>query len=159
MVRSLYLAAYRGVVSSSYFAPDVRTTYPYVHRPLVEFVLGVPRLTFWEPRSIRSGMRRALNGVLPPAILDRRCKGYAGSATTRGIRPLAAQLAGSEMNWRLVTMGYVDGMALRHAIQSVMGCSSGSSSFVTACIHMEAWLRTISVTRARYTAVAGGAWL
>lgn len=142
LVEGLYQAAAHGVVSNSAWACGIHTTFPYMHRPLAEFVLGVPQLAFWDPAMVRAGMRRALAEVLPPTILERGTKGLPGAAMTRGVRPIVAELIESTPTWRLVTEGYVEKDALRRAFTSVLDGSSNRAGFAQACLDLEAWLRT-----------------
>src|SRR5690606_26481448 len=56
--------------------PDVVYTYPFAHRPLVEFVLAIPGEQLATPGVTRSLMRRAFAGLLPTRVLNRQSKGY-----------------------------------------------------------------------------------
>jgi asparagine synthase (glutamine-hydrolysing) len=143
MAASFSRAAGRGAAANSAWARGAHTTFPYVHRPLVEFVLGVPPLTFWAPDTVRAGMKRALQGVLPPAILERDSKGQATAAITRRVRPLATELVASAREWKLVTEGYLDHSALSLALRTLLDGSRDRSQFVKTCLELEAWLRTI----------------
>jgi asparagine synthase (glutamine-hydrolysing) len=154
LVEGLYQTAASGVASNSAWACGVHTTFPFLHRPLVEFVLGVPQLAFWDPVIVRAGMRRALAEVLPPAILERETKGISRAAATRGVRPMVAELIESTPTWKLVTEGYVDKDALRRAFNSVLDGSSNRAGFARTCLDLEAWLRTAhpdvgTITRAQ----------
>src|SRR5258707_13221953 len=64
-------------------------TYPFVHRPLVEFVLAIPGEELSAPGRTRSLMRRSFAELLPPRILERTSKGYYPPAAMRTLRPQA----------------------------------------------------------------------
>jgi asparagine synthase (glutamine-hydrolysing) len=147
MVAAFYQAAWQATAANSAWARIALTTFPYTHRPLVEFVLGVPPLTFWSPDTIRAGMRRAMQGVLPPTILERSSKGKASVALTRGWRPVAAELVGSAREWRLVTEGYLDAASLTVALKGLIDGSQNRPQFVKTCFELEAWLRTAGTSR------------
>jgi asparagine synthase (glutamine-hydrolysing) len=141
--RALVKSLSTGLLANTDIAPSVRTTHPFTHRPLVEFVLAVPQLAFWDPRIVRAGMRRIMTGTLPPTILERTCKGQPAAALTRMVRPLATELAGCLDECRLITRGYVERAALRRAIASVLDGSSNRTGFVLTCIQLEVWLRSL----------------
>lgn len=148
MAGGLYAAGLNGAAGNLDLVPGVTMTCPYVHRPLVEFVLGVPQLAFWEPDTVRSGMRRIMDGMLPPLTLGRTCKVEVTAAVTRAVRALSAELAVSVRDCRLVTRGYLEESGLRRALTSVMDGSANRATFVTACVHLEAWLRTLETLKA-----------
>ena len=51
--------------------------YPYLDRDLVDYLLRVPRERLLQPGFRRSLMRRALRGLVPDEILNRRRKAFA----------------------------------------------------------------------------------
>src|SRR5581483_4360900 len=50
--------------------------YPYLDRDLLEFLYGIPRQQLVRPNERRSLMRRALKGVVPDQVLNRRRKAF-----------------------------------------------------------------------------------
>jgi asparagine synthase (glutamine-hydrolysing) len=50
--------------------------YPYLDRDLVDFLLRVPREQLVQPGRRRAMMRRALAGIVPEEILERKRKGF-----------------------------------------------------------------------------------
>ena len=56
--------------------PLCEKTYPYLDRDLLEFIYAVPREQIVRPGQRRSLMRRALTGIVPDEILNRRRKAY-----------------------------------------------------------------------------------
>jgi len=50
--------------------------YPYLDRDLVDFLLRTPHEQLVRPGRRRSLMRRALSGIVPPEIVERRQKAY-----------------------------------------------------------------------------------
>src|ERR1044072_304492 len=60
-------------------------TYPFLHRPLVEFLMNVPMAQKLRADETRSLMRRALKDLLPKRVLERRSKGTTGEALCRGL--------------------------------------------------------------------------
>ena len=56
--------------------PLCEKRYPYLDRALLEYLFAIPREQLVRPRQRRSLMRRALRGIVPPEILDRKRKAY-----------------------------------------------------------------------------------
>ena len=56
--------------------PYYEKRYPYLDRDLVTFLFAVPRSQLLRPGHRRSLMRRALSGIVPPEILDRKRKAF-----------------------------------------------------------------------------------
>lgn len=56
--------------------PVYEKRYPYLDRDLLEFMYAVPRQQLVRPGQRRSLMRRALAGIVPQEILERRRKAY-----------------------------------------------------------------------------------
>jgi asparagine synthase (glutamine-hydrolysing) len=56
--------------------PSYEKRYPYLDRSLLEFLFAIPRDQLVRPGQRRSLMRRALQGIVPSEILDRRRKAY-----------------------------------------------------------------------------------
>src|SRR5262249_39050969 len=55
-------------------------TFPYLDRDFVEFVFALPREQLVRPGQRRSLMRRALAGIVPDAVLNRRRKAFVARA-------------------------------------------------------------------------------
>lgn len=75
------------------FEPPYEKRYPYLDRDLVEFTYAIPREQRVRPGQRRSLIRRALVGIVPQEILDRKRKAYVARA------PLAA----ISMEWLSLT--------------------------------------------------------
>jgi asparagine synthase (glutamine-hydrolysing) len=57
--------------NKAFLAFGVEPRLPYLHRPLVEFILGLPRAAATRPGSPKAVLAEAYRGDLPDAILDR----------------------------------------------------------------------------------------
>ncbi len=57
--------------------PHYEKRYPYLDRDLLEFLYAIPREQLVRPGQRRSLMRRALVGIVPEEILNRKRKAYA----------------------------------------------------------------------------------
>ena len=69
--------------------------YPFLDQDLLEFLFAIPREQLIRPGQRRSLMRRALRGVVPDAILDRRRKAFISRAPVRYLEQHLRQFDGS----------------------------------------------------------------
>ena len=90
----LALDGLRRVVSCSATVsePCYEQRYPYLDRDLMEFLFSIPREQLTRPGRRRSLMRRALTGLVPYEVLNRRRKGFVVRST----------LVASAANWHSV---------------------------------------------------------
>ncbi|MGA7630730.1 MAG: asparagine synthase-related protein, partial [Terriglobales bacterium] len=58
------------------FEPPFEKRYPYLDRDLLEFMFAIPREQLVRPTQRRSLMRRALIGIVPDEILNRKTKAF-----------------------------------------------------------------------------------
>ena len=73
--------------------PGCEWRYPFLDRELVTFCSSIPREQLVRPHQRRSLMRRALAGIVPPEILERKRKAY----VSRGLVKVLAS------EWRLLS--------------------------------------------------------
>lgn len=72
--------------------PLCERRYPYLDRDLLEFLYAVPREQLLRPGQRRSLMRRALDGIVPDEVLNRRRKGYVARSPIAAIAAAVPQL-------------------------------------------------------------------
>lgn len=124
--------------------PVSEKRYPYLDRDLLEFLYAVPREQVVRPGQRRSLMRRALVGVVPDEILNRKRKAF----VVRG--PLAAMSAARQTLTRFVgsmvsdSLGIVNATHFGDSLQSA--CQGQEVPLVTLerALGIEAWLRAAS---------------
>jgi asparagine synthase (glutamine-hydrolysing) len=119
--------------------PDVTYTYPFVHRPLVEFVMAIPGEELSAPGRMRSLMRRSFEGLLPPRVLERTSKGYYPPAAMRALRPLA-EAARPVDRLEVVQRGWIDPERLDAAIRLVIDGGAATGGEVLRALRLEQWL-------------------
>ena len=118
-------------------------TYPFLHRPLVEFVMNVPIAQKLRPDETRSLMRRALRDLLPQRILNRRNKGATGEALCRGLASEWSHIRPLLDDARLGRRGYVNVNLLVQALDRARhGIELNISSLLQA-LALEVWLRSL----------------
>jgi asparagine synthase (glutamine-hydrolysing) len=121
-----------------YASGPIVHTYPFTHRPLVEFVIAIPGVELSAPGEMRSLMRRAFAGLVPSRVLQRTSKGYYPPSATRAARPLAAALRPVD-RLEVVRRGWVDPVKLDAAIGRMLDARDGGTA-VRSVIRLEQWL-------------------
>jgi asparagine synthase (glutamine-hydrolysing) len=118
---------------------DVTYTYPFVHRPLVEFVMAIPGEELSAPGRMRSLMRRSFAGLLPPRVAERTSKGYYPPAAMRALRPLA-ESARPVDRLEVVRRGWIEPAKLDAAIRVVIDGGAATGAEVLLALRLEQWL-------------------
>jgi asparagine synthase (glutamine-hydrolysing) len=120
---------------------DIDITYPYLHRPLVEFLQAIPVEQLLRPGENRSLMRRAMRGILPDKIAERKTKGNPEEVIARALMREWPRLRPMFENARVCARGYMDQPALLAALDRARhGCEPMSSPLL-ATVCFELWLR------------------
>lgn len=148
MLDMLHFLAARSQLASPDTMPMIRYAHPYVHRPLLDFVLGVPHTVLWSATEVRAGMRRALADVLPERTLRRTGKGYASPSLARLLRPVAYEQIREVDRWELVTRGYLEPAAIRRSLTALLDASRAIDLQPRTYFALEAWLRQMKETPA-----------
>lgn len=119
---------------------DVR--YPYLDRELLEFIYAIPREQIVRPLQRRSLMRRALVGIVPDEILNRKRKAF----VVRG--PMMAMLAERpkliELSEEMLTasLGIVSSKKFARTLQQAH--LGKYVTFMMRTVEVECWLRHIA---------------
>ena len=118
-------------------------TYPFLHRPLIEFLLNVPITQKLRPDETRSLMRRALRDLLPTKILERRSKGTTGEALCRGLANEWPRIRPLLVDSRLARRGYVNAKELVQAFDRARHGMEFNISSLLQALALEVWLRSL----------------
>lgn len=118
---------------------SVLFTYPFAHRPLVDFMLAVPGVEIAAPGQPRSLMRRAFAGLIPDKILRRVSKGHYPPAALRAARLRIASLPPVEQ-LEAVRRGWLDPERLRTAIRMLADGHGDTGTEVQLSLLLEHWL-------------------
>lgn len=129
-----------GRLDIPHLPPDVVYTYPFAHRPLVEFALAVPAGQLSAPGDTRSLMRRAFAELLPPRILNRQSKGYYPPAAFRAARRFVASIAPVD-RLEVVERGWIDADRLRLALRTLTGGGGETGGDIHRVLRLERWLQ------------------
>ncbi len=126
---------------------NVEIRYPYMHRPLVEFLQAIPFEQRVRPGETRSLMRRSFRTFLPEQIAKRRTKGNPHEAICRAVIRELPRLRTLFKDARVSAYGYVDPTALLEALE--LASHGVQINFVSLLrtISLELWLRTLEQPR------------
>jgi asparagine synthase (glutamine-hydrolysing) len=117
--------------------------YPYLDRDLVEYLFQVPREQLIRPGVRRSLMRRALKGIVPEEILQRRRKAYLIRGPLALIRRDREQIEALITNSLAAAFGFIDPAMFTSALDEV---TAGNSPLwwpsILRTIAIEIWLRS-----------------
>lgn len=135
----------------------VDVSYPFLHRPLVEFMQAIPhtqRIRIGETRSL---MRRSLKNVLPEKIRKRKSKGNPTEIISRALAREWPRLRELFKDARVCAYGFIDHNALTSTTEAFRhGCGMQSAMLLKA-LTVEVWLRALEQrgTFTRQSTVAG----
>jgi asparagine synthase (glutamine-hydrolysing) len=119
--------------------PRVTYSYPFAHRPLVEYMLAVPSEELSAPGITRALMRRAFAGIVPDRILRRQSKGCYPPAAIRAVRRALASLPPTAQ-LESVRRGWLDAVRLHAAVHDITHGASQSSGAIQRVLMLEQWL-------------------
>lgn len=119
--------------------PGVSMTFPYTHRPLVEFVASLPSRLMAAPGQPRRLMHLAIDQILPERISRRFSKGYAAPLLTRHGRTLSRVYRGRLDRLATVAGGYVDRDRLAAALERLEQGGSGAQGNLPMILNFERW--------------------
>jgi len=115
-------------------------THPFMHRPLVEFLMAVPADVLCRPGEPRRLMRSALPDLWPRKLRTRRSKGLFNAPWQEALRPLACTLLQARQ-LQLVEHGFVDGASVLSRLRQLCAGLDCNQSQLRSIILLELWLR------------------
>jgi asparagine synthase (glutamine-hydrolysing) len=130
--------------------------YPYLDRDLMQFLFAIPREQLVRPGQRRSLMRRALVGIVPEELLNRRRKAFAARSPATSIADQWTVLTDTSQNTLLASLGIVEPGLLFEAVQKARRGQELPVITLMRTLALERWLRTVSahekiVTNAKLT--------
>jgi asparagine synthase (glutamine-hydrolysing) len=124
--------------------PQREKRYPYLDRTLLEFLYAVPREQFVRPGQRRSLMRRAMQGIVPEAILTRKRKSFIDRAPRVAIAAEWKNLVRSDASMVCASLGLIDETLL---LQTMNRARAGLRVPVIPLVRtliLECWLRHLA---------------
>jgi asparagine synthase (glutamine-hydrolysing) len=123
--------------------PPHEKRYPYLDRDLLEFIYAIPREQLVRPTQRRSLMRRALVGMVPDEILNRKRKAFVARAPLLMIASQWPHFV--EMTQHMVSssLGIVDSEAIFGILQNARQGKEVPTVALMRTIRIESWLRNL----------------
>jgi len=123
--------------------PTHEKRYPYLDRDLLEFLFAVPREQLLRPSQRRSLMRRALAGVVPEEVLNRKRKAFVSRRTFVEVSEQFDGLLPELDPMITASLGIINRAALRRELEQARVGLETLPVALWRTIGMEAWLRNL----------------
>jgi asparagine synthase (glutamine-hydrolysing) len=125
------------------FEPPFEKRYPYLDRSLLEFMFAIPREQLVRPSQRRSLMRRALVGIVPDEILNRKTKAFVVRSPMVAISNDWTHFAEMTQNMLSSSLGIVDSERLLATLQKGRRGEEVPTIALMRTIFIEGWLRSL----------------
>jgi asparagine synthase (glutamine-hydrolysing) len=119
-------------------------TYPYLDQNVIEFVLATPADQWLRPGERRSLMRRALRGIVPAEVLDRRSKQFAARTPAMMLDQHWGEIQAVYCASISSRLGYVDDAELLKIVSDLRAGKTAPLVRVLWTISLEFWLRDLA---------------
>jgi asparagine synthase (glutamine-hydrolysing) len=129
--------------------PPYERRYPFLDRDLLQFLYSIPREQLVRPGLRRSLMRRALAGILPAAILDRKRKAFVARSPFLEISEAWSQIQGVTNNLVIASLGYVDAKRFVQILEDLHTRKERHVVPVMRALKLEFWLRHLAHFRTK----------
>jgi asparagine synthase (glutamine-hydrolysing) len=125
------------------FEPPYEKRYPYLDRGLLEFMFAIPREQLVRPTQRRSLMRRALVGIVPDEILNRKTKAFIARSSMVAISNDWANLMEATQNMVSSSLGIVDPKRISEALHKVRRGEEIPMVTLRRTLFVEGWLKDL----------------
>lgn len=122
-------------------APPYEKRFPYLDRDLLEFVYAIPRDQVLRPHQRRSLMRRALVGIVPDEILNRKRKAFVVRGPKACISRQSKQLLSMTRNMVSGSLGMVDPILFGKTLEQLQAGQDIPIVPLLRTIQIEYWLQ------------------
>ena len=129
------------------FEPPYDKRYPFLDRDLLEFLFAVPREQILRPGQRRSLLRRALAGIVPDEILNRKRKAYVVRSAIASVSSGWERLAATRHTMISSALGIVDQEKVLEAVDTTKRGQEVSVVILLRTIAVETWLRALDSRR------------
>jgi asparagine synthase (glutamine-hydrolysing) len=125
------------------FEPPFEKRYPYLDRSLLEFMFAVPREQLVRPTQRRSLMRRALVGIVPDEILNKKGKAFVARASLVRISKNWAHWVEMTQHMASSSLGIVDPERISDILQRARRGEEVRMITLMRTLFLEEWLRDL----------------
>jgi hypothetical protein len=124
---------------------------PLLSRPLVEFMLAIPRTQKLKPGEDRVLQRRALVNIVPDTTLRRKDKGFSDQPSCEGLASSDAWASALTARPRIVERGYARLGEWREAVERARFGRTIGLKYFEASATLEIWLQRLEGVSAHPT--------
>ncbi len=117
--------------------------YPYLDRDFVEFMYAIPREQVLRPGQRRSLTRRALIGIVPEAILQRKRKAFASRGPLAAIVLNLPVLRDMTKDMLTARLEIIDVQRFSDSLQEALNGREIPVVTIFRTLEVESWLRTL----------------
>jgi asparagine synthase (glutamine-hydrolysing) len=115
--------------------------YPFLDRDMVDFLIRIPANQLMRPGRRRLLMRRALRGIVPAEVLERRRKAYVARGVLVALSNNKSHLTSLFRHSLLGSIGYVKEEALRSAVTGLDApVNTSQEEWLMRAIKFELWM-------------------
>jgi asparagine synthase (glutamine-hydrolysing) len=125
------------------FEPPYEKRYPYLDRDLLVFMFAVPREQLVRPTQRRSLMRRALVGIVPNEILNRKTKAFVSRSSMLAISNNWAHFAEMTQHMLSNSLGIVDPEPILEVLHKVRRGERVPIVTLKRTLFLEGWLKDL----------------
>jgi len=125
------------------FEPPYEKRYPYLDRDLLAFMFAIPREQLVRPTQRRSLMRRALIGIVPDEILNRKMKAFVARSPMVAISKDWAHFTEMTQNMLSSSLEIVDPERISEALQNVRRGKEVPMITLRRTLCLEGWLKDL----------------
>jgi asparagine synthase (glutamine-hydrolysing) len=118
-------------------------SFPFLHRPLVEFLLAIPVEQKFRPGEMRSVQRRALREILPEKIAKRRGKRGPDEALFRALSREWQMLSPMLANAQVCARGYINSKQFAEALERSRYGTERCSGRLMRTLSLELWFQSL----------------
>jgi asparagine synthase (glutamine-hydrolysing) len=123
--------------------PIYEKRYPYLDRSLLEFLYAIPREQLVRPGQRRALMRRALVGIVPEEVLNRRRKAFVARAPIIAMSTQWNSLLEMSLHMISDSLGIVDAGLFSKALQNADQGQQIPIVSLKRTVAVEFWLRVL----------------
>jgi len=123
--------------------PLYEKRYPFLDRTLLEFLYAIPREQLLRPGQRRSLMRRALVGIVPDDILNRKRKAFSVRSPITSICSQWNSLRGTNQQLISHALGFVNANAFSEEVERARCGRDVNLVAMLRALLLESWLRNM----------------
>lgn len=124
--------------------PLYEKRYPYLDRSLLEFMYSVPRQQLVRPGQRRSLMRRALTGIVPEEILNRKRKAYIVRAPLASVSADWNRFAQSGKHLVCSSLGLIEPINYENVLHQARDGHQVPIGLLMRTLSIETWLKELT---------------